>query len=50
MLSYLANPLRFMRFSRLAVPICFALGAIMIGWSLYHGLVVVPPDENKAAI
>ena len=47
MLSYLANPLRFMRFSRLAVPICFALGAIMIGWSLYNGLLVVPPDEKQ---
>ena len=36
MLSYLANPLRFMRFSRLAVPICFALGIVM-----------VPPDERQ---
>ena len=47
MLSYLANPLRFMRFSRLAVPISFALGALMIGWSLYNGLLVVPPDEKQ---
>jgi len=47
MLSYLANPLRFMRFSRLAVPICFALGAVMIGWSLYNGLFVVPSDEAQ---
>ncbi|MFN3213029.1 MAG: cytochrome c biogenesis protein CcsA [Henriciella sp.] len=47
MLSYLANPLRFMRFSRLAVPICFVLGAVMIGWSLYNGLLVVPPDERQ---
>ena len=45
MLSYLANPLRFMRFSRLAVPLCFALGAVMIGWSLFNGLFVVPPDD-----
>jgi heme exporter protein C len=47
MLSYLANPLRFMRFSRLAVPICFGLGAVMIGWSLYNGLLIVPPDERQ---
>ncbi|NQY38711.1 MAG: cytochrome c biogenesis protein CcsA [Henriciella sp.] len=47
MLSYLANPLRFMRFSRLAVPICFALGIVMVGWSLYNGLLVVPPDERQ---
>ena len=47
MLSYLANPLRFMRFSRLAVPICFALGIVMVGWSLYNGLHVVPPDERQ---
>lgn len=47
MLSYLANPLRFMRFSRLAVPICFALGLVMVGWSLYNGLLVVPPDDRQ---
>ena len=47
MLSYLANPLRFMRFSRLAVPISMALGAVMIGWSLYNGLFVVPPDARQ---
>lgn len=47
MLSYLANPLRFMRFSRLAVPISFALGIVMVGWSLYNGLLVVPPDERQ---
>ena len=47
MLSYVANPLRFMRFSRLAVPICFALGIVMVGWSLYNGLLVVPPDERQ---
>ena len=47
MLSYLANPLRFMRFSRLAVPIGFALGIVMVGLSLYNGLLVVPPDERQ---
>ena len=36
-----------MRFSRLAVPICFALGIVMVGWSLYNGLLVVPPDERQ---
>ena len=36
-----------MRFSRLAVPICFALGLVMVGWSLYNGLLVVPPDERQ---
>lgn len=36
-----------MRFSRLAVPISFALGIVMVGWSLYNGLLVVPPDERQ---
>lgn len=36
-----------MRFSRIAVPICFALGLVMVGWSLYNGLLVVPPDERQ---
>ncbi|MDJ0921799.1 MAG: cytochrome c biogenesis protein CcsA [Henriciella sp.] len=47
MWSFLANPHRFMGFSRLAVPICFAIGALLIGWSLYNGLMVVPPDEAQ---
>ncbi len=47
MWSFLANPHRFMVFSRAAVPICFALGTLLIGWSLYNGLFVVPPDEAQ---
>jgi len=47
MISYLANPHRFMGFSRIAVPITFGLGVLMIGWSLYNGLFVVPPDEEQ---
>lgn len=36
-----------MGFSRFAIPICFAIGALLVGWSLYNGLLVVPPDEAQ---
>lgn len=47
MISYLANPSRFMGFSRRAIPIAGVLGILMVGWSLYNGLLVVPPDEKQ---
>lgn len=36
-----------MGFSRLAIPIAGLLGIMMVGWSLYNGLLVVPPDEKQ---
>ncbi len=45
MWSILANPHRFMAFSKSAVPICFALGVALFGYSLWQGLFVVPTDE-----
>lgn len=44
MWSYLANPHRFMQFSVYAIPIAYAVGAALFGWSLYRGFWVVPPD------
>ena len=45
MWSILANPHRFMGFSRLAVPICYLFGLVLFGYSLWQGLFVVPTDE-----
>lgn len=45
MFSYLSNPLRFMRFSRIAVPISAALGLCMIAWGAWQGLYIVPKDD-----
>ncbi len=47
MWSILANPHRFMAFSRLAVPVCYVAGTALFGWSLYQGLWVVPPDDYQ---
>lgn len=47
MFSYLANPLRFLRFSKYAAPICFGLGLIMTLWGSYQGLFIVPKDEYQ---
>lgn len=44
MISYLANPHRFMAFSRVAQPICYTLAALMIAYSVWQGLFVVPPE------
>ena len=43
MWSILANPHRFMGFSKIAIPITIALGFILSAWSLYQGLWIVPP-------
>jgi len=45
MWSILANPHRFMAFSKLAVPITALFGLILFGYSLWQGLYVVPTDE-----
>ncbi len=47
MWSILANPHRFMGFSKWAIPAGFALGSVLIGISLYNGLFVVPPDPKQ---
>ncbi|MEM9669584.1 MAG: heme ABC transporter permease CcmC [Pseudomonadota bacterium] len=45
MISYLANPHRFMTFSRYAVPVCFAAAALMIAFSVWQALWIVPPER-----
>lgn len=45
MWSILANPHRFMAFSKPAIPAVFALGLILFGYNLWQGLFVVPTDE-----
>ncbi len=45
MWSVLANPHRFLGFSRYAVPSAYSLGLILFAWSLYQALWRVPPDE-----
>lgn len=47
MWSILANPHRFMAFSKIAIPIAFALGLILFGYNLWQGLFVVPTDEAQ---
>ena len=44
MISYLANPHKFMAFSRIAQPVCYTLAAFLIGFSVWQGLFVVPPE------
>lgn len=45
MWSILANPHRFMAFSKWAIPICAAIGTALFAYSLWQGLFVVPTDE-----
>ncbi|MEO1643225.1 MAG: heme transporter HemC, partial [Pseudomonadota bacterium] len=45
MWSILANPHRFMTFSRLAIPVLAVIGIALFGYSLWQGLFVVPTDE-----
>lgn len=47
MWSILANPHRFMAFSKVAIPVCYLIGTAMFGWSLYQGLFVVPADAKQ---
>lgn len=45
MLSYLANPKRFMAFSGPVAPVLYVLAAGMIGYSVWQGLYAVPPES-----
>lgn len=45
MWSVLANPHRFMGFSRIAVPVCYTVGVVLFAYNLWQGLFVVPTDE-----
>ena len=47
MWSILANPHRFMQASRIAIPICYAIGVALFAWSLYQALWVVPPAPDQ---
>ncbi|MCF6328248.1 MAG: heme ABC transporter permease CcmC [Henriciella sp.] len=47
MWSILANPHRFMGFSRYAVPVCYVIGTLLFGWAMYQALWVVPPDAYQ---
>ncbi len=47
MWSILANPHRFMAFSRYAVPVCYAIGTALFGWAMYQALWVVPSDAYQ---
>ncbi|MEO1188194.1 MAG: cytochrome c biogenesis protein CcsA [Pseudomonadota bacterium] len=47
MWTILANPHRFMGFSRVAIPMVIVLGVLLSGWSLYQGLWVVPPVPDQ---
>jgi len=44
MISYLANPHRFLKVSRVLAPVFYALAGLMIGYSIWQGLYVVPPE------
>jgi len=47
MLSYLANPARFMRISGVALPWFGALSLLVLGLGLVWALVVAPPDYQQ---
>ncbi len=47
MFSYLANPHRFMKLSRPLVPVCYALATLLIGWSIWQALYIVPPEKYQ---
>jgi len=44
MLSFLANPHRFMAVSHLAQPVLYLAAAGLIGFSVWQGLYIVPPE------
>ena len=47
MIAYLANPERFMRYSRPAALICGALAAVLIGWAMYAAFFVAPQEADQ---
>jgi heme exporter protein C len=48
MLSVFANPARFLALSNWLAPLLYAASLALIGWGLWQGLWVVPPDEYQA--
>lgn len=44
MISYLANPQRFLNFARYAEPVFMGLTIILLGLGIWQGLFVAPPD------
>lgn len=44
MFSYLANPHRFLKVSAWLAPVFYTLAAVMIAYSIWQGLYVVPPE------
>lgn len=47
MLSYFANPHRFLKLSQWLIPIFFISGLALLLWGWWQGLFVVPPDEYQ---
>ncbi|MGD2132850.1 MAG: heme ABC transporter permease CcmC [Maricaulaceae bacterium] len=47
MIAYLANPERFMRYSRPAALICAALAVVLIGWAMYAAFFVAPEEADQ---
>lgn len=47
MWSFLANPHRFLVFSKIAIPISIGIGLLLAFWGLYQGLWVVPPVPDQ---
>ena len=43
MINYLANPVRFLKFSKIATPIFGLLSALVMVWGLYLALIKSPP-------
>ena len=50
MISYLANPERFMRISRPVAIGCGALAAGLIGWAMYAAFFVAPPEADQGQV
>jgi len=47
MWSILANPYRFLGFSKFAIPAFVLIGTPVFLWALHQGLAVVPPDDAQ---
>ena len=47
MIAYLANPERYMRFSRPAAIVCAALAIGLLGWAMYAAFFVAPPEREQ---
>ncbi len=47
MLSSFANPHRFLKLSEWLAPLLYGLGTLLIGWSVWKGLYVVPADAAQ---